>query len=478
MNHDHKLKLSAVLLFLSAMFGLWGCRRYEPVALEPGFDMEMVRESSISVSLEEETETEEETEEETEPETEPPEEPDLRVPTKVKGIYLASKPLNNTEFMSTFWDYMDSTELNAVVIDIKDDYGKVTYDMQNVPALVELKSIEVSIPDMPGLMQKFKEHGIYTIARIVSMRDPHLGYVKPEWCLQLPDGSVFRDNGNYAWLNPYKTEYWDYLLDIGRECARIGFDEIQFDYIRFCTERGSSECVYDEEDVKGRDKISIITEAVTYLSENLKKEGVFVSCDVFGTIIRSQIDSRSVGQSYSQMASVLDYICPMVYPSHYAKGSFNLDTPDTHPYEAIRGALQRSRSELSRAQAESAGRQAIVRPWLQSFTATWLGGGNYMQYDADAVRQEIQGVYDSGYDEWILWSASVKYFFNGFLTPSEADEEEIRIAESRAALPPEDDPANEEETFPPELAEALNGDELYPEDEEILLQDGPIVVTE
>ena len=141
-------------------------------------------------------------------------------------------------------------------------------------------------------------------------------------------------------------------------------------------------------------------------------------------------------------------------------------------------ALQRSRSELSRAQAESAGRQAIVRPWLQSFTATWLGGGNYMQYDADAVRQEIQGVYDSGYDEWILWSASVKYFFNGFLTPSEAAEEEIRIAESRAALPPEDDPANEEETFPPELAEALNGEELYPEDEEILLQDGPIVVTE
>ena len=473
--------LNRICIFLLSMLAasfLTGCRRYEPVALEPGFDMEMIQESSISVSLEEETETEEETEPESESETEPPEEPDLRVPTKVKGIYLASKPLANKEFMSTFWDYMDSTELNAVVIDIKDDYGKVTYDMQNVPALVELKSIEVSIEDMPGLMQKFKEHGIYTIARIVSMRDPHLGYVKPEWCLQLPDGTVFRDNSNYAWINPYKTEYWDYLLDIGRECAHIGFDEIQFDYIRFCTERGSSECVYDEEDVKGRDKISIITECVTYLSENLKKEGVFVSCDVFGTIIRSQIDSRAVGQSYSQMASVLDYICPMVYPSHYASGSFGLDAPDTNPYEAIRGALARSRSELSRAQAESAGRQAVVRPWLQSFTATWLGSGNYMTYDANAVRQEIQGVYDAGYDEWILWSASVKYFFDGFLTPSEAAKEEAYIAESRAALPPEEDPANEEETFPPELAEALDGDEFRPEDEEILLQDGPIIVTE
>ncbi|MBQ1423395.1 MAG: putative glycoside hydrolase [Lachnospiraceae bacterium] len=476
-KHAYKnfiLTLSAVI---SIMLMIGACRRYEPIAMDPEFDMDMVQESSIEVSLEEGTEEETTEEETTEEETEPPEEPDLRVPTKVKGIYLASKPLNNQEFMSTLWDNLDNTELNAVVIDIKDDYGKVTYDMQNVPELVELKSIEVSIPDMIPIMQKFKEHGIYTIARIVSMRDPHLGYVKPEWCLQLPDGTVFRDNSNYAWINPYKTEYWDYLLNIGRECAHIGFDEIQFDYIRFCTERGSSECVFDEEDVKGRDKISIITECVTYLSENLKKEGVFDSSDVFGTIIRSQIDSRSVGQSYSQMASVLDYICPMVYPSHYASGSFGLDAPDAHPYESILGALARSRSELSRAQAESAGRQAIVRPWLQSFTATWLGGGRYIAYDANAVRQEIQGVYDSGYDEWILWSASVKYFYEGFLTPSQAEAEEIYIAESRAALPPEDDPANEEETFPPELAEALDGDELYAEDEEILLQDGPIITS-
>ena len=468
-----------ILLILAFLLLAEGCRRYEPVALDPSFDPDNLPESSeIEVTLEAESE-EETSEAETEPEeTEPEEEPDTRVPTKVKGIYLASKPLANKEFMSKFWDYMDQTELNAVVIDIKDDYGKVTYDMKNVPALVELKSIEVSIEDMPGLMKKFKEHGIYTIARIVSMRDPHLGYVKPEWCLQLPDGTVFRDNSNYAWLNPYKTEYWDYLLDIGRECAHIGFDEIQFDYIRFCTEKGSSEVVYDEADVRGRDKISIITEAVTYLSENLRKEGVFVSCDVFGTIIRSQIDSRAVGQSYSQMAACIDYICPMVYPSHYASGSFGLDAPDRYPYEAIRGALQRSRTELSRAQAETAGKQAIVRPWLQSFTATWLGGGKYMAYDAEAVRQEIQGVYDAGYDEWILWSASVKYFYDGLLSPEAAAAEEIRIAESRAALPPEEDPANMEETFPPELDEALNGEELYPEDESILLQDGPIITEE
>ncbi|MBQ8933044.1 MAG: putative glycoside hydrolase [Lachnospiraceae bacterium] len=474
--NSQKIKNSILLITVLACLCLTACARYGPVALDPTYNAETIPDTSaISISLEEtESEGEEGETEETDPETEP-EEIDTRVPTKVKGIYLASKPLANQEFMSTFWDTMDNTELNAVVIDIKDDYGKVTYDMQNVPALVELKSIEVSIEDMPALMAKFKEHGIYTIARIVSMRDPHLGYVKPEWCLTLPDGTVFRDNSNYAWINPYKTEYWDYLLDIGRQCAKDGFDEIQFDYIRFCTERGSGDCVYDEEDVKGRDKISIITELVQYLYDNLRAEGVFVSCDVFGTIIRSKIDSRSVGQSYSQLASIINYICPMIYPSHYASGSFGLDHPDTQPYEAIIGALKRSRSELASAREEYDGRQAVVRPWLQSFTATWLGGGNYMKYDADAVRKEIQGVYDSGYDEWILWSASVKYFYEGLLTQAEGDAEYERILESRAALPPEEDPANEEETFPVELQEALDGDELRPEDEAVLLEDGPIV---
>ncbi|MDO4961884.1 MAG: putative glycoside hydrolase [Eubacteriales bacterium] len=453
---------------------LTACSRYEPVALDPTYDAESIPETSaISINIDEtETVPEETVPEETEA---APEEIDTRVPTKVKGIYVASKPLKNEEFMSKFWDIMDQTELNAVVIDIKDDYGKVTYDMQGVPALNELNSIEVSIEDMPGLMAKFKEHGIYTIARIVSMRDPHLGYVKPEWCLTKPDGTVYRDGSDYAWMNPYKTEYWDYLVDIGKACARDGFDEVQFDYIRFCTERGAGDCVYDEEEVRGRDKISVITELVQYLYDNLRPEGVFVSCDVFGTIIQSQLDSRSVGQSYSTMASIIDYICPMIYPSHYASGNFGLDSPDKQPYEAILGALRRSRNELKKAREEADVRQAVVRPWLQSFTASWLGSGNYMKYDADAVRQQIQGVYDSGYDEWILWSASVNYFYDGLLSEAEGEAEEVRIAESRAALPPEEDPANEEETFPVELQEALDGDELRPEDQAVLEQDGPLV---
>ena len=406
-----------------------------------------------------------------EPETES-EIPDNRVPTKVRALYLASKPVGNTERMNDLITIMDETELNAVVIDIKDDYGKITYDMKNVPAVVELESIESCIDDLPGLLKKFKEHGIYCIARIVTMRDPHLARVKPEWMLTRQDGTVYKDNSGYPWVNPYKEEYWKYILDIALECGNAGFQEVQFDYFRFCTDKGADDCIFDEADVKDRDKISVITELAEYMAGALKEHGLYMSCDVFGTIIRSKVDSRAVGQDYVQLSEIIDYICPMVYPSHYANKSFGLDHPDLYPYEAIKGALGRSRSAL--AQAEEGSRLATVRPWLQAFTATWLGKGNYRTYGAEEIRQEIQAVYDSGYDEWILWSPSVTYDYSGFLSEQEAEKERIYIEESRAAIP-EEEVLPEEETFPLELQEALNGDELRPEDEKVLLEDGPII---
>lgn len=476
MNRINKLKNICIMIAASCIL-LSGCTRYEPTALEPGYDASTMPETTaISFNS---LETGDGNAQEEEPETES-DNADGRVPTAVKGIYIASKPLSNEEFMSGLWDVMDNTELNAVVIDIKDDYGRITYNMQGVGIVDELGSVDACIDDMPSLMQKFKEHGIYTIARIVSMRDPYIGEVKPEWCLTNPDGSIYRDNSGNTWINPYKTEYWDYLLDIGRQCIADGFDEVQFDYIRFCTDKGASDCIFDENETKGRDKISIITEAVQYLADNIRAAGGFVSCDVFGTIIGSPVDARAVGQEYAQLASLVDYMCPMIYPSHYSAGNFGLDMPDKHPYEAILGALKRSKSVLAKSftQGGDCGTEAAVRPWLQAFTATWLGEGNYINYDAAAVRQQIQGVYDAGYDEWILWSAAVNYDFSGFLTPSEAEAERTQIEESRAALPPEETAAEQDETFPQELQDALDGDDLKPEDEAKLLEDGPIVTYE
>ena len=233
--------------------------------------------------------------------------------------------------------------------------------------------------------------------------------------LKLADGSLYRDKKGMAWVNPYKQEMWDYLVDVGIQAHQVGFDEIQFDYIRFSTEKGIGDVVYDEADVRGRDKKTVITEFVQYASEKLKDEGAFVAADVFGAVMGGGIDSDTVGQSYGDMANQLDYICPMIYPSHYSSGNFGLEHPDMEPYKTIFGALQKSGKVLldaSRADNHES-RQAIVRPWLQDFTATYLGEGNYITYGATEVAEEVRAVQDAGYEEWMLWSAANKYHLEG-----------------------------------------------------------------
>lgn len=300
-------------------------------------------------------------------------------------------------------------------------------------------------------MADLKARGIYTIARVVAFRDPYLAEKKPEWSLKNADGSLHRDNKGLAWVNPYRQEVWDYLVEVGTQAAKVGFDEIQFDYIRFATDSTMKQVAFDEADTKGRSKTDIITEFITYAYDKLSAEGIFVSADVFGTIIGSKIDADAVGQVYNDMARHLDYICPMIYPSHYGDGNFGIEHPDTQPYDTIHAALMKSKQDL--AIVTAAGEDhAIVRPWLQDFTASYLQ--HYIKYGPAEVRAQIQAVYDAGYDEWILWSASNKYTWDGLLSPEEASQEDQKIAESRAALPPETTAAPPTEAAKPETAPA------------------------
>ncbi len=340
-------------------------------------------------------------------------------PVKVKGIYISGY-MAGSEGLQAILDKIQGTEINTVVIDVKNDDGRITFAMADAPTVNEIGATEKYIKDIDGLMAQLKARGLYTIARVVAFRDPYLAEKKPEWALKNKDGSLHRDNKGLAWVNPYRTEVWDYLVEVGSEASKAGFDEVQFDYIRFSTDSSMKQVVFDEKD--------IITEFIQYAYDKLSSRNVFVSADVFGTIIGSKVDAEAVGQIYQEMACHLDYICPMIYPSHYGDGNFGIDHPDMEPYRTIRAALKLSRQDLDSARV--AGKhQAIVRPWLQDFTASYLE--HHITYGAKEVRAQIQAVYDAGYDEWILWSASNRYTWDAFLSREAAKEEAEKLARIR-----------------------------------------------
>lgn len=335
-----------------------------------------------------------------------------REAVKVRGIYISGPMAGSTELFRNILDSAAGTEINTVVIDFKDDQGRITCPVDS-PVASEIGACRPYVQDMKGLIASLKERGLYVIARVVAFRDPWLAEKKPEWSLHLADGSLYRDRQGMAWVDPYRKEVWDYLVEVGTEAKEAGFDEVQFDYIRFSTEGTMRDVVFDEAVTGGRSKTDVITEFVKYAYENLASQGLFVSADVFGTIIGSDIDAQAVGQVYTEMAKHLDYICPMIYPSHYGPGNFGLEHPDTMPYETVLEALKKSRTVMDQA-AEADGHvssQAIVRPWLQDFTASYLGEGNYIPYGYNEVQRQIQAVKDAGYDEWMLWSAANRYHF-------------------------------------------------------------------
>ena len=340
-----------------------------------------------------------------------------REPVKVRGIYV-SGPVAGTEKMDDLIKLVDETELNAMVIDIKNDDGKITYNMQS-DTVMEIGAATNYIKDISALVSKCKEKDIYLIARIVAFKDPYLAEHKPELSVTNKDGSIFRDKKGLAWVNPYKREVWDYLIEIATEAANVGFDEIQFDYIRFSTDLKPKQVDFGEE-AENVSKIQIITEFTKYAYEKLSKLNVYVAADVFGTVIDSKIDQEIVGQDYKEMSSNLDYICPMVYPSHYANGSYGIPIPDAEPYRTVKAAMNAASKELSDLSED---KRAINRVWIQDFTASWVDG--HIKYGKQQIRDQIRGAYEAGYDEWILWNAAVNYKRDILLT----DEEAVKEAE-------------------------------------------------
>ena len=308
-----------------------------------------------------------------------------------KGIYLTASSVANSAKVEAMIKLIDSTELNAVVIDTKDYTGKILYDTK-VPLAVELKTANPVMKDLPGIIKKFHDKNIYVIARQTVFQDPTLANAKTNLAIKSKKGGLWRDNLGLAWLDPTKREIWDYNVAIAKESIALGFDEINFDYVRFPTDGDLSTAVFSSTTKHRYDNMGAFYK---YLSDQLINEPAYISVDFFGFVMERH-DGMSIGQRLVDANQVMDYISPMMYPSHYPKGYLNFDNPAEHPGAVINNGMKQGSKYFSTST------RAEVRPWLQAFH---IGA----RYDASKIRAQIDAVEKYPNGGWLLWNASNNY---------------------------------------------------------------------
>ena len=329
-------------------------------------------------------------EEEKEEEVEEPEK--VRVPVEARGIYLSGYVAGGKERRESLFQLIEETELNAVVIDYKDSTGKVSYETQ-VPLARGIGAGEKKIADLPELLAALDKRGIYTIARLVVFQDPILARGKPDWALRSKSGGgIWKDRKKLAWTDPHCREVWDYNIALAAEAAELGFKEVQWDYVRFPSDGAIKDASYPRAD--GRSKAEVIRDFLAYAREELSKYPIYVSADIFG-LITSVDNDQGIGQYFEDVAGAVDYISPMVYPSHYALGTFGLANPNQAPYETVLRSLQDALERLGEGDGQ-------LRPWLQDFS---LGH----RYGPEEVRAQIRAAEELGLNSWLLWDPANRY---------------------------------------------------------------------
>jgi len=330
-----------------------------------------------------------------------------------KSLYVTAAVAANHDLLMKFFDTIDKTELNAIVIDLKsdlrDDLGVVYYDSQ-VPIVKELKTSQPRM-DLPAILAEAKKRGIYTIARVaIFSHDNQLAEAKPEWAAQdATNGGVFADYPgpgiHYDWLDPWNRNVWDYNIQLSVEAAHMGFDEVNFDYIRFPSlEFGAADkdrLKLSKPDATTEEKYANIVEMLTQSQAAINTAGAYLSVDVFGVVAWEPSDL--IAQDIGRMGEHTDYVCPMVYPSHFWPGALDFGNPAQHPYEIVLDSLQKGAKQM-------VGKRAMLRPWLQDFTLTWVPKDQIVEYGPNEVRAQIKAAEDFGQaGGWMLYDSANQY---------------------------------------------------------------------
>jgi hypothetical protein len=341
--------------------------------------------------------------------------PLVPTPSPLRGLYV-NRWAAVGQKMWQLIDVAKRTEVNALVIDVKDDRGYVLY-RSRVPLAREIGADTVApmrADRMRAILDTMRAYGIYPIARIVVMKDPVLARKKSDWSIKRgSDGKPWLDKAGNPWLDPHQRGPWQYAVDLACEAIDLGFSEVQYDYVRFPDERRIlTEAMFPL--AQGRDRASVIRDQLRFLRGSLRPYDVPITADVFGLTTSDSTD-MGVGQLWEKFVDAVDVVLPMTYPSHYARGNYGLKRPNAAPYRVIDNAMKDAKRR-----SEGIANAAKVIPWYQDFT---LGPP---RYGPAQVRAQIQAGYDNGVRDWMLWNPGSRYTLSALRPAGSAEPNDPR----------------------------------------------------
>ncbi len=361
------------------------------------------------------------------------------LPAQVKAIYMTSCVAGTPSFRERLITLIDETEINAVVIDIKDFSGTISFPPESQAWVPAWQSARCGTADMRELVARLHEKGIFTIARVTVFQDPFYTSIRPDLAVKRADGvTVWKDHKGLSFIDVAAKDYWDHIIALSKDVYNLGFDEINYDYIRYPSDGPMTDIAFTHSNASpyGKDKQANLEAFFQYLNERLDDEALFAdyrhehtgrasstpwtSADLFG-MTTTNFDDLSIGQVLDRAVPYFDFVAPMVYPSHYPDNYLGLGDPNDHPYQIVHHAML---SGVNRLKAPTTPMQGFLHERVGTTTPavytkpvypasklrTWIQDFDYGgDYDATDVRNQIQASYDAGVNDWMIWAPSNIY---------------------------------------------------------------------
>ncbi|MCK9453560.1 putative glycoside hydrolase [Sulfurimonas sp.] len=319
-------------------------------------------------------------------------------PITVKALYLSFwRASNNSPRLKEILDIIEKTEINTIVVDVKNEYGSTSYKTSYEKANSYGAHEDRTNRDIAQFMELMKSKNIYTIARVVTFKDELQASNNPDYAIKKEDGTLWRNHDNMAWVDPFDKRAHEYTISIAEDAAKVGFDEINFDYIRFPAKTGLLLSKENSEE----NRVEAIGEFLELAQNRLRKYGVFISVDTYGNVCWEDNDV-GIGQKIESLSKYADYISPMLYPSGFSSGSFGFENPSEHPHTVIFRSIKNIEDKID---------SKRLRPWLQSFKDY---AHRKIEYSYFEINEQIRAAADANTSGWMLWSPSSRYEISYF----------------------------------------------------------------